>query len=67
MAITVVLLYGFIVLIDPYGLLKQGLKKDFYVSSSLCLVSFCIAFALAMEWKIPSPSPFIVALIKQFY
>ena len=54
------LLYAGIVCVDPYGLLKQGMKRDFYVCSALCLVSFSIAFALAMGWEIPSPSPWIV-------
>jgi len=60
MGIFIVLLYVGIMWFDPYVLLKQGEKRDFYVCSALCLVSFSIAFAMAMGWKIPSPSPWIV-------
>jgi hypothetical protein len=62
-----VLIYAVIVWFDPYGLLKQGKKRDFYMCSALCLVSFTLAFALAMHWEIPSPSPLIVNLVKQFF
>lgn len=67
MPVYTVLIYVVIVIIDPYGLLKQGKKKDFYVSAALCLISFCLAFSLAMKWHIPSPSPLIVYLIKMLY
>ncbi|MFE4713734.1 MULTISPECIES: hypothetical protein [Paenibacillus] len=67
MGAFVVLAYAVIVLLDPYGLLKRGMKRDFYVCSALCLVSFCIAFALSMHWKVPSPSPVIVNLVSHFY
>ncbi|MBW4085145.1 hypothetical protein [Paenibacillus sp. S150] len=67
MVIYVVLVYAFVVIIDPYGLRKQGLKRDFYVCSVLCLVSFSLAFALAMHWEIPSPSPLIVNLVKALF
>jgi len=63
----VILIYGVIFVLDPYGLLKQGMKRDFYVSSSLFLISFCIAFALAMKWKIPSPAPFLEFWISKLY
>jgi hypothetical protein len=67
LVVVVVFIYAFIVLIDPYGLLKQGMKRDFYVSSALCLISFCIAFALAMKWSIPSPSPLLEFWIKKLF
>ncbi|GGH33297.1 hypothetical protein GCM10008013_38290 [Paenibacillus segetis] len=67
MAVLVVILYAFIALLDPYGLLKQGMKRDFYVCSALCLLSFVIAFSLAMKWNIPSPSPWIENWVKQLY
>lgn len=60
MGILVVLIYAVIVWADPYGLLKQGMKRDFYVCAVLCLFSFSMAFALVMNWDIPSPSPWIV-------
>ncbi|MDQ0089953.1 hypothetical protein J2T12_003366 [Paenibacillus anaericanus] len=65
MAVLIVFLYAFITLIDPYGLLKQGLKRDFYVCSALCLLSFVIAFSLVMKWDIPSPTPLIESWVKQ--
>ncbi|MDQ0195185.1 hypothetical protein [Paenibacillus wynnii] len=67
MSILIVLLYVGIVWIDPYGLLKQGLKRDFYVTSALCLLSFSIAVALAMDWQIPSPSPWIVQWVGKIF
>ncbi|MEK4513016.1 hypothetical protein EJP82_21780 [Paenibacillus anaericanus] len=67
MAVLIVFLYAFIVLIDPYGLLKQGLKRDFYVCSALCLLSFVIAFSLTMKWDIPSPTPLIEGWVKQLH
>ncbi|CAM4404555.1 hypothetical protein PATY110618_12715 [Paenibacillus typhae] len=65
--VYIVLIYAFIVWIDPYGLLKQGKKRDFYMCSALCLISFSLAFSLAMDWEIPSPSPPIVWLVKQLF
>ncbi|MEK8211138.1 hypothetical protein [Paenibacillus sp. FSL L8-0463] len=67
MVIYVVLMYAFVVFVDPYGLLKQGKKRDFYVCSALCLISFSLAFALSMHWEIPSPSEPIVYLIKKLF
>ncbi|WP_410513349.1 hypothetical protein PaeBR_02505 [Paenibacillus sp. BR2-3] len=67
MVILIVLIYAVIVLADPYGLLKQGMKRDFYVCSALCLISFSIAFALGMKWRIPSPSPLIVSWVKLLF
>ncbi|KUP24765.1 hypothetical protein [Paenibacillus sp. DMB5] len=67
MPVYIVLIYAFIVWLDPYGLLKQEKKQDFYICSALCLVSFVLAFSLAMHWEIPSPSPLIINFIKQFY
>lgn len=63
----VVLVYAVIVFFDPYGLLKQGMKRDFYVNSALCLISFGIAFAMAMRWPLPSPSPFLEYWISKLY
>ncbi|WP_277471229.1 MULTISPECIES: hypothetical protein [unclassified Paenibacillus] len=67
MPVYIVLIYALIVWIDPYGLLKQGKKRDFYMCSVLCLISFVLAFSLAMHWEIPSPSPPIVHFIKQLF
>lgn len=67
MVIYLLLIYAVIVMTDPYGLLKQGKKRDFYVCSALCLVSFSLAFALSMHWDIPSPSPPIVNLVKNLF
>ncbi|WP_339317734.1 hypothetical protein [Paenibacillus sp. FSL R10-2734] len=67
MVVIVILVYVVIVLLDPYGLLKQGMKRDFWVCSFLCLVSFVIAVALSMKWSIPSPSPLIENLIKKLF
>ncbi|WP_379127786.1 hypothetical protein [Paenibacillus sp. sgz500958] len=67
MFIVLLVAYTVIVLVDPYGLLKQGLKRDFYVCSTLCLISFSLAFAMLMHWNIPSPSPLIVNLVKRLY
>ncbi|MNI52915.1 hypothetical protein D3C73_1077230 [compost metagenome] len=67
MPIYIVLIYAVIVWVDPYGLLKQGKKRDFLVCSGLCLLSFGLAFALSMHWEIPSPSPLIVDLVKMLF
>lgn len=67
MAVLVIFLYVIIVLMDPMGLWKRGLKREFYVCSSLCLLSFSLAFALAMHWNIPSPSPLIVRLVDAMF
>ncbi|MNC42547.1 hypothetical protein D3C75_913640 [compost metagenome] len=67
MPIYIVLIYAGIVLFDPYGLLKQGNKRDFYICSALCFVSFSLAFALSMHWEIPSPSPLIVNVVKMLF
>ncbi|WP_150272057.1 hypothetical protein [Paenibacillus tepidiphilus] len=65
MVIYTVLLYAVVALLDPYGLLKRGKKRDFFVCAALYLISFSLAFALAMQWDIPSPSPPIVHFVKQ--
>lgn len=67
MTIYLLLIYAIVVVTDPYGLLKQGKKRDFYVCSVLCLVSFSLAFALSMHWDIPSPSPPIVYMVKKLF
>lgn len=67
MLVYIVLAYAVIVMADPYGLLKQGQKRDFYACAVLCLFSFVLAISLAMDWNIPSPSPFIVNLVKRLY
>lgn len=67
LVVVIVLIYAVIVLADPYGLLKQGMKRDFYVCSALCLLSFIIAFALGMKWELPSPSTFIVSYIEKLF
>ncbi|MGN7764616.1 hypothetical protein [Paenibacillus sp. 22594] len=67
MVIYLLLIYAIVVVTDPYGLLKQGKKRDFYVCSALCLVSFSLAFALSMHWDIPSPSPPIVYMVKKLF
>lgn len=67
MAVYTVLLYAVVVLADPYGLLKQGKKRDFLVCSVLCLISFSLAFALSMHWEIPSPSQPIVYFIQRWF
>ncbi|UQZ34695.1 hypothetical protein C2I18_14885 [Paenibacillus sp. PK3_47] len=67
MAIYTVLIYAFIIVVDPYGLLKQGQKREFYVCSALCLLSFGLAFSLAMHWEIPSPSTPIVGFIRKLF
>jgi hypothetical protein len=67
MVIYIVIIYVIVAILDPYGLLKRGMKRDFYVCSALYLISFSLAFALSMHWEIPSPSPPIVDLIKRLY
>ncbi|MEI2397477.1 MULTISPECIES: hypothetical protein [Paenibacillus] len=67
MVIYIVMIYVFVAIFDPYGLLKRGMKRDFFVCSTLYLISFSLAFALSMHWEIPSPSPLIVDLIKRLY
>ena len=67
MVIYIVMIYIFVAILDPYGLLKRKMKRDFYVCSVLYLISFSLAFALSMHWEIPSPSPLIVEWIKKLY
>lgn len=67
MVIYVVSIYALIAVIDPYGLRKKRMKRDFLVCSVLYLISFALAFALSMHWEIPSPSPLIVDLVKRLY
>ncbi len=67
MVIYLLLIYAVVIIIDPYGLLKQGKKRDFYVCSVLCLVSFSLAFALSMRWEIPSPSSPIVHWVRKLF
>ncbi|WP_379158511.1 hypothetical protein [Paenibacillus sp. sgz5001063] len=67
MIIYLLLIYAIVVVTDPYALWKQGMKRDFYVCSVLCLVSFSLAFALSMHWDLPSPSPPIVNMIKKLF
>ncbi|KWX76470.1 hypothetical protein [Paenibacillus jilunlii] len=67
MVIYLLLIYAIVIIIDPYGLLKQGKKRDFYVCSVLCLVSFSLAFVLSMGWEIPSPSSPIVHWVKKLF
>ncbi|MNO41806.1 hypothetical protein D3C76_319850 [compost metagenome] len=67
MVIYLLMIYTIVGIMDPYGLLKQKKKRDFYVCSVLCLVSFSLAFALSMHWEIPSPSSPIVYLVKKLF
>lgn len=67
MVIYVVLIYALIAVIDPYGLRKKGMKRDFLVCSAVYLISFALAFALSMRWEIPSPSPLFVEWVKKLY
>jgi hypothetical protein len=64
MLIIVILFYIVIVLVDPINLLKQGLKKDFYVSSLMCILSFIIAVSLALKIGSFSPAKPIEGLFK---
>jgi hypothetical protein len=67
MTVCIVLIYVCVAILDPYGLLKRGLKRDFMVCSVLYLISFSLAFALSMHWEIPSPSPIIMNLIEGLF
>ncbi|NQX48785.1 hypothetical protein HQN87_26030 [Paenibacillus tritici] len=67
MVIYVIIIYVFVAVLDPYGLLKKRMKRDFLVCSALYLISFSLAFALAMHWEIPSPTPLIVDWVKRLY
>lgn len=62
-----VILYLLIALLDPYGLYKKGLRSDFLVCSVLCLLSFTVAFSLAMGWKLPSPTPLIETMVRSLF
>jgi hypothetical protein len=61
------LIYAIVVMVDPYGLLRQGKKRDFYVCSALCLLSFALALAIALHVEIPSPSRPIVSIIRLLF
>lgn len=67
MVIYIVIVYAVLAVLDPYGLLKRKMKRDFWVCSALYLISFSLAFAMSMHWEIPSPSPMIVDLIERLY
>ncbi|WP_160678300.1 hypothetical protein [Clostridium sp. C8-1-8] len=64
MIILVVLFYITIVFFDQISLLKQGLKKDFYVSSALCVLSFTVAVLITFKVDLPSPAKPLEHLIK---
>lgn len=64
MLIIVILFYIVIVLVDQVNLHKQGLKKDFYVSSLMCILSFIIAASLALKIDIFSPAKPIESFFK---
>ncbi|QAA31393.1 hypothetical protein C1I91_06900 [Clostridium manihotivorum] len=64
MIILVILFYITIVFFDQISLLKQGLKKDFYVSSALCFISFIIAVLITFNINLPSPAKPLEHLIK---
>ena len=66
MLILVILAYVVIVFIDQVSLFKQGLKKDFLVSSIMCVISFTIAVLLVLRIDIPSPAKPLENLIKIF-
>lgn len=51
-----VIAYIIIVLIDQVQVIKDGYKKDFWVSSCMCLISFTIALLLIIDVRIPSPA-----------
>lgn len=67
MVIYIVIVYAVLAVLDPYGLLKRKMKRDFWVCAALYLISFSLAFAMSMHWEIPSPSPMIVDLIERLY
>lgn len=67
MTIFIVIVYACLFFMDPFGLWKRKLKREAWVCSGLWLLSFLIAFAMGMDWNIPSPSPFIVNLVKALY
>ncbi|MFD1178363.1 hypothetical protein ACFQ3W_18970 [Paenibacillus puldeungensis] len=52
----VVLAYVVVILIDQVQVYKDGYKKDFWVSSVMCLISFAIALMISLDIKIPSPA-----------
>lgn len=62
-----VILYLLIALLDPYGLYKKGWRGDFLVCSFLYLLSFAVAFSLAVGWKLPSPTPIIETIVKSLF
>lgn len=64
MLIVVILFYIVIILVDQVNLLKQGLKKDFYISSLMCILSFIIAVSLALKIDIFSPAKPIENIFK---
>jgi hypothetical protein len=64
MIILVVVFYIAIVFFDQISLLKQGLKKDFYVSSALCVLSFTVAVLITFNVDLPSPAKPLEHLIK---
>lgn len=66
MLVIVIIAYVFIVFIDQVTLFKKGFKKDFYVSSVMCIISFTFAVLLALKIPIPSPSRPIEDLVKFF-
>lgn len=64
MILIVIVIYTFIILVDQVNLFKQGTKKDFYISSIMCLISFTIAILLALKIPIYSPAKPIENLVK---
>jgi hypothetical protein len=67
MFILVILAYIAIIFFDLIGLYKKNIKKDFYIASIICLISFAFALLLSFDIKIPSPSKPIENFIKYLF
>lgn len=64
MFIIVLIIYVLLFLSEQYPMYKEGLKKDFFVSSILGILSLAIAILISLKINIPSPSKAIGNLIK---
>ena len=67
MFMLVILSYIAIIFFDLIELYKKNIKKDFYIASILCFVSFTIAILLSFDIKIPSPAKPIENFVKYLF
>lgn len=64
MLVVIFLTYIIIFFNDQIPLYRQGLKKDFYISTSIAALSLIIAVLITLRVNLPSPSNPLEQLVK---